>query len=133
MMDWGAVEKDVRELGAKIDFKPDCIVGIARGGVIPAVMLSYMLGVSNFFMIKIERDGSKRHIRADAGTSVGGKRILIVEDMLETGDTLSLAKKYFELLGSDVRTACLYIMDKTTEKPDFFLRKVEVVIRFPWE
>lgn len=40
VMKWEEFDTEIRELGRKINYKPDVIVGVARGGVIPAVILS---------------------------------------------------------------------------------------------
>jgi len=71
-------------LARMIDYAPDIVVGIARGGVIPAALLSKALGVKDMFTLKLERENDRR-ISADALPDISGKKILLVEDMLETG------------------------------------------------
>jgi hypoxanthine phosphoribosyltransferase len=53
--------------------------------------------------------------------------------MLEAGKSLIAAKKYLEGKKAIVKTACLYIMPNAEIKPDFYLKEVKTVIKFPWE
>ena len=62
-----------------------------------------------------------------------GKTILLVEDMLETGRSLVVAKNYLEEKGATVKTVCLYTLPISEITPDYFLREVDAVIEFPWE
>lgn len=44
-MNWDEFDKEIRELGRTIDWKPDVVIGIARGGLVPARLLSSGLNV----------------------------------------------------------------------------------------
>ena len=130
-MDWKTFEDETMNLARMIDYAPDMVVGIARGGVIPAALLSKSLGVKDMFTLKLERENDRR-ISADALPDISGKKILLVEDMLETGRGLKNGKKFLEERGARVMTACLYTMPISETTPDFFLRQVGEVVDFPW-
>jgi len=130
-MDWKTFEDETMNLARMIDYAPDMVVGIARGGVIPAALLSKSLGVKDMFTLKLERENDRR-ISADALPDISGKKILLVEDMLETGRGLMNGKKFLEDRGAVVKTACLYTMPISETTPDFFLRQVGEVVDFPW-
>ena len=115
-----------------IDFAPDIVVGIARGGVIPAVLLSKSLDVKDMYVLKMRREGSERRIIADILPDVSNKKILLVEDMIETGQSLIAGKKFLEEKGSEVKTACLYTIPISEFTPDYFLKQVDEVVDFPW-
>ena len=132
-MDWDTFTKETRKLGKKITYKSDCIIGIARGGVIPAVLLSKQLKVKDMYVLKVRVEGDERKIMAEIFTDVNGKKVLLVEDMLESGKTLKVVKDYLESKGAKVKTAALYSMPKTMFKPDFYLKEVSKVEHFPWE
>lgn len=132
MMNWLEFDKEVRELGTKIDWKPDAVVGVARGGVIPAAMLGRVLGVKDMFTIKVRRNGEKREI-VETMPDMNGQKVLLVEDMLETGKSMIVTKEYLESKGAEVKTACLYTMPQTEIVPDFSLRQVQEAQHFPWE
>lgn len=132
-MEWNVAAWEVQRLAKKIDYKPDLIIGLARGGIVPALILSHELKVPNMSIIKMERKGNERKILADVVADVKNKHLLLVEDMLETGKSILVGKHYFESLGAKVKTACLYIMPHTEIKPDYFLGTVTEVAKFPWE
>ena len=99
-MNWNEFDKEVRELGRRIEWKPDAVIGIARGGVIPAAMLGRVLGVKDMFTIKVRRNGEKREI-IETMPDMAGQKVLLVEDMLETGKSLIVAKEYLESKGAE--------------------------------
>ena len=131
-MQWNEFDREVRELAKLIDYTPDMLIGIARGGVIPAVLLSKALKVKDFNILKMERVGEGRRITSDV-IDVAGKKILLVEDTLETGRALKAGKEYLEERGAKVKTACLYTMPISEIAPDFSLREVPEVVQFPWQ
>lgn len=105
-------EFDVAEMCSKMrdaieetKFNPDCIVAILEGGFIPAKNLAMLLSISDMRTIKIKKyddDGGKLEYKAEivesVSKSIAGKKVLIVDDVCETGDSLKLAiedvKKY---------------------------------------
>ena len=132
-MNWDEFDKEIRELGRRIDYQPDAVIGIARGGVVPAVLLSKFLKVKDMYVLKVRREGTERRIMAEIVPNVSGMRILLVEDMLETGKSMVVAKEYLEKKGAEVKPACLYTMPQSEIKPDFSLKEVTAVVPFPWE
>ena len=132
-MNWQTLEQEIALLAGKIDTKVDIIVGITRGGLIPARLLSSSLGVKKMFCLSVEKIGDDRKVVTDILENITGKSILLVEDMLESGRSLIVAKQYLESKGAIVKTACLYTMPMSEVIPDFSLKEVEVVVKFPWE
>jgi uncharacterized protein len=131
-MDWHAFEKEVKDLSTKINYHPDIIIGITRGGIIPARLLSSYLKVKDMHCISVRKIGEERVV-TEIYDNLKSKKVLLVEDMLETGRSLIIAKKYLEYKGAKVKTACLYVMPISKITPDFFLRQVKRVEKFPWE
>ena len=132
-MNWDTLEQEVRELARKVDYTPDCIVGVVRGGLIPARLLSSYLGVKDMYCLTVTKIEEGRKIVTDITANLEGKKILLVEDMIETGKSLIVAKEYLEARGAEVRTICLYTMPISEVAPDYSLRQVEQVEKFPWE
>ena len=88
------------------------------------------------YVIKLRKEGSERRVMNDIfqpSDQLDKKKVLLVEDMLETGKSLIVAKQYLEQKGAKVRMACLYTMSQSEIKPDYFLRAVTEVHKFPWE
>jgi hypoxanthine phosphoribosyltransferase len=83
--------------------------------------------------LTVKKVGDKRKVTNDIIIDINGKYVLLVEDMLETGKSLIIAKQYLEQKGAIVRTVCLYTMPISEVTPDFSLKKVESIEKFPWE
>ena|SRR3989338_5519881 len=132
-MTWDELESEAKILVAKITDPPDLVIGIARGGVIPAVLLSNLLNVKDLLVLKVRKEGDGRKVVAEVVADVTNKKVLLVEDMLETGQSLIVTKAYLESKGASVKTVCLYTMPITEIQPDFFIREVQEVQKFPWE
>ncbi len=91
----------IRELIEQIEFseKFDMVVAIANGGIIPAAMLNQRLG-AEFQLLKISlRDPEQRpmydspKLVEEPAYDVNRKTILLVEDRVKSGATLTMAKK----------------------------------------
>jgi len=132
-MNWNEFDQEIRGLGKIIDYIPDVVIGIARGGVVPAVLLSKYLKVKDMYVLKVRREGNDRRIMAETVPDVSHLKILLVEDMIETGKSLIIAKEYLESKGAKVKTACLYTMPMSEIIPDYFLKEVPTPLPFPWE
>jgi len=133
-MTWQELENQLEEVAQKIsDFSPDSIIGIVRGGIIPARLLSTYLNVKHIYCLNVVKKDASRIVETEITIDLSGKKILLIEDMLETGQSLIVAKKYLEEKGATVKTACLYIMPISKIKPDYYLKSVEQLETFPWE
>src|SRR5437016_5196221 len=132
-MTWDNFQAEINSLSIKVNYTPDIIVGVVRGGIIPARLLSSYLNVKDMYCITVKKVGNERKVTNEILENIKGKQILLVEDMLETGKSLRAAKKYLEEKEAIVKTACLYTLPLSEIKPDYVLREVKEVITFPWE
>ena len=117
-------------------FQPDFLVGLARGGWIPTRLLSDALDVREILSIGMRyTDASRTSLVAYSlpAPLPTGKRLLLIEDCLESGKSLREARRILESAGNEVRTACLFITDETPMEPDYFLARLPAPPRFPWE
>jgi uncharacterized protein len=133
MMTWDTLEREMKSLAKSIEKKPNAIVAVVRGGLVPARLLARDLHVKDVYAITVRRVGEERRLTVDILEDIRGKHLLLVEDMIETGRGLMLAKEHLESKGAIVKTACLYSMPISEIKPDYCLREVTEVARFPWE
>lgn len=117
--------------------KFDALVGIARGGWVPTLILSSLLSVERIYNIGLEyADTTRKTFTSyqDPALSLqNSQTLLIVEDYLVAGNALRHAKEHLESKGHSVYTVALFVMDKTTFVPDFYLERLQSLPSLPWE
>ena len=119
-----------RELATQIatdGFRPDAIVGIARGGLPLAGALGYALDVKTLGSLNVEFytgvDSTLGEPVVLTPTldrkSLRGKSILLADDITDSGHTLHLVVELLRAEGGQVRTVCLYSKPTTVEEPNY--------------
>ncbi|HKA57138.1 MAG TPA: phosphoribosyltransferase family protein [Gemmatimonadales bacterium] len=129
-MDWPLFGELCRALALKVfrEYDPDVVIGIAKAGVIPGAVVASILQ-RDFASIAITREGS---VIAGPPRLVTGKRVLLVDETCESGNTMKLALAAVrELKPAEVKTAVSF---KTgVYKPDYFALENENFIILPWD
>ena len=121
-------------------FAPDVVVAIARGGILPAGAIAYGLGVKSCGALNVEfYTGIGAVLDAPAllppDLDLGylpGKRVLLVDDVADSGRTLALAVQMLMDAGAQVRSVCIYTKPGSVASPDFSWRETDRWIDFPW-
>jgi len=140
---WNQIYEMLFEQSEKISkngYQPDIIVGIARGGMVPASILSDLLGVRQVTVIKIEfyediaKPSAQPVITQFLSVAVNGKKILLVDDVADSGQSLKIARQYLIESGAvEVKIATLYAKATAQIMPDFVEKITKHWIVFPWE
>jgi len=139
--------QDIEELSYKIaeqiierNIKIDAIIAILRGGWIPARILADILGVEKIgvlgikFYKSIESRKEQPIITYPLILDISNKNILLVDDVADTGKSLSIAVEMARLYGPrNIYTATLYVKPTTILVPDFYAETTNAWIIFPWE
>jgi len=118
------------------DFSPHYLVGLARGGWIPTRLLSNALGIKELLSIGMKYGDAERKTLitySKPDPIPQGKRLLLIEDCLESGRSLWAAREMLVTAGNDVKTASVYITDKTEHFPDFYFERKPMAPILPWE
>jgi hypoxanthine phosphoribosyltransferase len=118
------------------EFKPQIIVGIARGGWIPTRMLSKYLKVKEIKSYGISYADVARtelKVRDEPFPAVHGTRILLVEDFLESGKSLAFCKELLEARTNRVKTFAVGYLSNSVIVPDFSLGIVPEIPKLPWD
>lgn len=117
-------------------YTPDLIVAIGRGGFVPGRLICDFLLFNDLTSMKIEHYTRaadvqpKATIRYPIPVDISGKKVLIVDDVTDTGDTLNLAVAYvWNLKPADVRTAVLQHKTCSPFVPDYYAQKI---IKWRW-
>jgi len=134
----------VRNLSEKIretKFNPTTIVGLARGGWVPARLMCDFLGITDLISLKVEHwleTGKTRDeatIRYPLMADLRGKQLLVVDDITDTGKSLIASTNYLRKFApGHLRTATMQYMSTSSFKPDYFAEEVKVWTWFiyPW-
>ncbi|MGH7731732.1 MAG: phosphoribosyltransferase [Candidatus Eiseniibacteriota bacterium] len=134
-VDWPFFGELCRALALKIfrEYDPDVVIGIAKAGVIPGAVVASILQ-RDFASIGITREasGARPVVIAGPPRLVAGKRVLIVDETCDSGDTMKLALAAVrELKPAAVKTAVSF---RTGEyQPDFYALETENFIILPWD
>ncbi|MDH5401019.1 MAG: phosphoribosyltransferase [Candidatus Heimdallarchaeota archaeon] len=121
-------------------FIPDIIVGIARGGWVPSRLLADFFFIKMTANIKIEayeqigKMDSTVKIIQDINIDVKAKKVLIVDDIADSGLSLELAINSLEEKGcNEIKTVTLYYKEQSKIIPDYYATKTNAWVIFPWE
>jgi uncharacterized protein len=120
------------------EFQPDAVIGIARTGAIPGAIVACILR-ADFHSITISRTDQDQTVRdrpvvfSQVPPEVEGKRVLIVDEIATSGDTMRLALAAVRGVGPlEVRTATSFVRPKGY-RPDFHALETAATIIFPWD
>ena len=124
----------------KSGFNPEVIVGVSRGGWPPARIMSDLLENSHVANMRVEfyKDigvrSKKPRITQPVTAEVTGKRVLVVDDVSDTGHSLKAVANHLEQKKAKAVKVCtIYMKPHSIFKPDFFAKTTSKWIIFPWE
>lgn len=139
-LSWEMFGELCRALALRVarDFEPDLVVGIARAGVIPGAVVASILR-KDFYALTISRREGGEVVRdrpavlSAAPLQCQGKRVLLVDEITSSGETLRLGLASIRDLGPrEVRTATSFTRPMGF-KPDFTALETDANIIFPWD
>lgn len=149
-LDWSTLAGLTTTLAAAVanDGRPEVIVGVLRGGAVPAVLAAHQLGLRAVRSVEITHttlDGpnaaktSRPQLANPASLGeVAGLDVLVVDDVAGSGDTLAAARALVQDAGAiRVRTAVCVLneLNWTTDQrlPSYVGTRCRGWVRFPWE
>src|SRR5919108_4984485 len=143
LLSWSAFGDAGRELATSVaqsGYSPGILLGIARGGLIPAAALAYALDVKNVFMMSVEfYTGVDERLDFPVmlppllnAVDIAGARVLVVDDVADTGGTLKLVKEFCAEHVAEVRCAVLYEKPRSVVKCEYVWRRTDRWVNFPW-
>jgi hypoxanthine phosphoribosyltransferase len=137
---FGTAARELAQTIADDGFRPDAIVAIARGGLTLAGALGYALDVKMLGSLNVEfYTGVEERLDEPIvlpptldRDALAGKRVLLVDDVSDSGRTLAMVLQLLQAGGGEVRTVCLYSKPGTVQSPDYVWRTTDRWIMFPW-
>ncbi len=139
-LSWEMFGELCRALALKVarSCDPEVVIGIARAGVIPGAVVASMMR-RDFHSIEIsrrERGGTVRRrpsILSSAPRQAHGKRVLIVDEITTSGDTMRLALAALREVGpAEIHTATCFVRPRGYQ-PDYFALATDATVVYPWD
>ncbi len=141
---WGEALKLCYSLAGKIldsGASFDAIVTISRGGLVPARIVSDVLGIEEMYVIRSRFWGIAGKVFDEPQVSihepldVSGKDVLVVDEVVDTGLTMGKVMEIIKGMGArNVKSAVLHYKLTSSLRPDYYVEVVKewVWIFYPW-
>jgi len=134
-VDWPFFGELCRALALRVarDYQPEIVLGIAKAGVIPGVVVASILQCDFTSMVVTRKDADSQPILVSGPPpSIKGRRVLVVDETCDTGSTMKLALSEVRARNpSEVRSAVSF---KTGDyAPDFHAFETDNFIILPWD
>ncbi len=142
-MSWEDLGRAVHDLAQAVRadrYAPDAVLALARGGLPPAGALAYALGVKNMATLNVEfytgvdeRLDEPLLLPPIPDLAVlRAERLLVVDDVADTGRTLARVREFCSEHAAEVKTAVLYEKPQSIVRADYVWRRTDRWIDFPW-
>ena len=143
IMTWDVFGVASRELAIQVaesGYEPDIILAIARGGLLSAGALGYALSVKNTYTMNVEfYTGVNERLAVPmilppvpSLVDLKDSKVLIVDDVADTGHTLKHVLEFCKGQLADTRLAVLYEKSQSIVKCDYVWKYTDEWINFPW-
>jgi uncharacterized protein len=137
---FGQSGRQLAEQVAQSGYEPDLILSIARGGLFVAGALGYALDVKNLHVMNVEfYTGVDERLEMPVmlppvpnAVDLRGARVLIADDVADTGATLKLVRDFCLDWVAEARCAVIYEKPRSTVTCEYVWRRTERWINFPW-
>ena len=142
ILSWDDVTSAASKVADRIrdtGYEVDAVVGILRGGIIPAMLIADILGVESIGVMDIkfyQAPGVRRerpYLKQPLILPVRDASLLVIDDVSDTGLTLQVALDVVRHHAPrSVRTATLHIKPWTRLIPDYYAEITDKWLVFPW-
>ncbi|QNG20480.1 phosphoribosyltransferase [Rhodococcus triatomae] len=143
VLTWDTFGTAAREVAADVvgsGYRPDIVIAIARGGLIPAGAIAYAMGIKASGTLNVEFYSDIEETLPDPvvleplldTNALVDKKLLVVDDVADSGRTLDLVLDLLTVHASEVRSAVIYTKPRTVVAPDYSWRETDRWIDFPW-
>ncbi len=137
---YGVAARDLAHQVAASGYRPDLVLSVARGGLGLGMSLGYALGVKNVHVVNVEFYTGVDERLAEpvllaptpSPADLHGARVLVADDVADTGHTLRVIDELCAPLVLESRTAVVFEKPATTVRADYVWRRTGAWIEFPW-
>ncbi len=139
-LSWAHFDGYLQALARRIAraYSAEAVVGVAHGGVFVGGALASALG-ADFYPVRISRrsrtrtDASRPRLSGSMPKEVKGRRVLLVDDVSASGETLELAKSLARKAGARALRTATLVCRTEGYAPDFSALKSDALLVFPWD
>ena len=146
LVSWKDIEgwsKDIVRKVIESGYEPEIVIGLARGGLVPARLISDYLNIKDLYAVKTEHWGvtatpdGKAKLAQGLQVSIKGRKVLVVDDITDTGQSLKLALEHvINHAPKEAKTATLLHITHSKYIPDYYSEEVPednwTWFIFPW-
>ena len=137
---FGEASRELARMVADDGYEPEMILSIARGGLCIGGALGYALAVKNTYTMNVEfYTGVDERLEvprilppAPDFVDLGQAKLLIVDDVADTGHTLKSVHDFCAGKVGEVRTAVIYEKSHSVVQCDYVWKRTDLWINFPW-
>ena len=140
-MTWDALETLVKRLAEQVGRDHDVLLAITRGGLVPSGMLAYLLGHRDILVAAVayyddhgQPGDQPAFLQFPSDPLLHGKRVLIVDEVWDTGTTIEAVVERVRLAGGAPTTAVLHYKphrSKVHSVPDYHVVSTDAWVRLP--
>jgi hypoxanthine phosphoribosyltransferase len=143
IMSWDLFNELAKTVAMKMkadDYRPDFMVGLARGGWVLSRVLCDYLAIKDLVSLKVEHWGvtatpdGKAQIKYPIDVDLSGRNVVVVDDITDTGESMKVALEYIKKLNpKTLKTAALRNIEGSSFTPDYFGDEITWRwVVFPW-
>ena len=143
IVSWDDLEDLVKQLAEQVGSNHDVLLAITRGGLVPAGMLAYLLGQRDILVAAVafyddhgQPGDQPAFLQFPADPLLHGKRVLIVDEVWDTGTTIEAVVERVRLAGGSPTTAVLHYKpgrSKVSSVPDHHVVSTDAWVVYPFK
>ena len=143
-LSWSQIEMMVEQLAGPMRGRAfDAMLAVTRGGLVPAGLMAYHLGIRNILVAAVQfytsvgqRADAPTFLQFPADPFLSGQTVLIVDDIWDSGKTISAVKQRVLAAGGTPVVAVLHYKPTASlfaDNPDYYVAATDAWIVYPWE
>ena len=140
---WDKLHGYIKEIAKKIkkdNYHPDIVIALSRGGFVPARVICDSMIIKDLVSIKVDHWGvtaskdGKAHLRYPIDVDLTGKKVLIVDDITDSGESMIVAKEFVQKLNpKEIKTATIFNIKHSKFTPDYYGKEIDWIwVMWPW-
>ena len=143
IVSWGDLDRMIASLAEQVAGEYDVMLAITRGGMVPAGMLAYRLGIRDILVAAVayyDEHGTPgpapTFLQFPADPLLRGRRILLVDEVWDSGTTIHAVTERVRQAGGIPTTAVLHYKparSRVPGAPDHFAASTDAWVVYPFK